>query len=78
MAIACRQAKRYTTTGAQETRPEAYEKGRRAPPCRGQSLTLPYRPQLFRSHLSLALAARIVCHCRLETASGPPQASGTT
>ena len=26
----------------------------------------------------LALASGIVCHCRFETASGPPQASGTT
>jgi len=28
------------------------------------------------SHSSFAFASRIVCHCRLETASGPPQASG--
>src|SRR4029077_260259 len=37
-----------------------------------------YRAQAFVSHLSFALASRIVCHCRLETASGAPQASGKT
>jgi hypothetical protein len=33
--------------------------------------------QTRRSHLSLALASATVCHCMLETASGPPQASGS-
>ena len=29
-------------------------------------------------HLSLALASRIVFHCKFQTASGPPQARGMT
>jgi hypothetical protein len=33
--------------------------------------------QPFVSHLSFAFASRIDCHCMFETASGPPQASGT-
>jgi hypothetical protein len=36
-----------------------------------------YRAQPFVSHLSFALASRIVCHCMFEGASGPPHASGT-
>jgi hypothetical protein len=36
-----------------------------------------YLAQAFRSNLSFALASAIVCHWRLETSSGPPQARGT-
>jgi hypothetical protein len=38
-------------------------------------LLISYRTQARRSHWSLALASRIVCHWRFDTASGPPQAS---
>ena len=34
-----------------------------------------YRPQSVRSQRSLAFASAIVCHCKFDTASGPPQAS---
>jgi hypothetical protein len=36
-----------------------------------------HRPHPLRSHASFALASATVCHCMFDTASGPPQASGT-
>jgi hypothetical protein len=45
---------------------------------RGTPVIQGYRPRAFRSHRSFACAARIVCYCMFETASGPPQASGLT
>ena len=35
-----------------------------------------HRPHCFRSTLSLAFPAAVVCHCMLVGSSGPPHASG--